>query len=573
MSHDSIDPLTPCSPIGSQGTDGQRVNAPTLTRRSLLAALAGIGIGTPVFHRALAACFDEQSMVTPEMIQQAEWIAGLQLSEEDRTKTAQAVQETLTRFQELRKAPLDYSDAPALVFNPTPGRLSEGEVSRGVDLNLRKLAIRPDNDEDLAFASVAQLSQLIRSRQVTSVELTQLYLDRLHKYDPQLKCVVSFMDEHALRQAKRADEELAEGRYRGPLHGVPWGAKDLIAYPGYKTTWGAAPFEQQELSIKATVAERLDDAGAVLLAKLSLGTLAWGDQWFRGMTRNPWDLEQGSSGSSAGSASATVAGLVGFSLGSETLGSIVSPCRRCRVTGLRPTFGRVSRFGCMTLAWSMDKIGPICRTIEDCAIVFDAIHGADGRDATAVNRPFRWSPQRDLASLTVGYLTGQKSIEERYELRTLQSLGIKLVPIQLPNSLPLQSLAIILTVESATVFDELTRNNQLDGTGLWPDSFRSGQFIPAIEYLRANRVRLRLMKEMEQLMAGIDAYVGGDDLMITNMTGHPTVVLPNEVEMRDGIEIPTMTTITGRLYGETDLLAIAHAFQQAGTAHRCRPAL
>ena len=256
---------------------------------------------------------------------------------------------------------------------------------------------------------MTSLAQLLRTRQVSSVELTKLYLERLHLFDKALNCVVTFTDDLALRQAQRADDEIAAGKYRGPLHGVPWGAKDLIAVPGYKTTWGATPFENQVLDVTATVAERLEAAGAVLLAKMSLGALAWGDGWFRGMTRNPWNPDAGSSGSSAGSASATAAGLLPFALGSETLGSIISPCRVCGCTGLRPTFGRISRFGCMALAWSMDKIGPISRSVEDCALVFDAIHGADGRDPSAVDRPFAWPSSRDVKSLRVGYFERKNS--------------------------------------------------------------------------------------------------------------------------------------------------------------------
>ncbi|MFM2096916.1 MAG: Glutamyl-tRNA(Gln) amidotransferase subunit [Planctomycetota bacterium] len=546
------------------------------TRRVILAALSAAGVGSMVFQRALAAQAEATSGVTAEMIQQAEWIAGLNLSDEDRKATAAAVQGAVARFSELRKASVDYGDPPALLFNPTPGTLSDGEIRRGaVPIDFDKPLTKPDSADELAYLPVSELSRLLRTKQVSSMELTNLYLERLHRHNEKLLCVVTFLDDLARKQAAQADEEIRAGKYRGPLHGIPWGAKDLIAYPGYKTTWGAVPFQEQVLDHKATVAQRLDDAGAVLVAKLSLGALAWGDQWFGGMTRNPWKLEQGSSGSSAGSAAATAAGLVGFTLGSETLGSIVSPCRRCGTTGLRPTFGRVSRYGCMPLAWSMDKIGPICRSVEDCAIVFDAIHGADGKDPTAVSRPFHWPAPRDWKTMRVGYIRDEKQPdEERQELKVLRELGVQLIPIQLPDSFPLQALSIILTAEASTVFDELTRTNRLEGTGLWPNSLRQGQFIPVIEYLRANRIRWRMMQEMEQVMKGVDAYVGGDDLMITNLTGHPTVVLPQGMETRDGVERPKMLTMTGQLYGEADLLALADAFQKtAGDAHRRRPAI
>jgi Asp-tRNA(Asn)/Glu-tRNA(Gln) amidotransferase A subunit family amidase len=543
--------------------------------RGVLGLLTVAGVGTPVFRRALAAQAEEGAAFTAEMIQQAEWIAGIKLSEQDREATLRTVRDRNEKLAALRSAQIGYADPPALWFNPTPGRLSEGEVRRGaVPANAQADVARPADDNDLAFLSVAELASLLRTRRISAVELTRLYLDRLHKHDATLKCVVSFTDELALRQAEQADREIAAGRYRGPLHGIPWGAKDIISYPGYRTTWGAVPFEQQQLEVKATVAERLDEAGAVLIAKLSVGALALGDKWFGGMTRNPWNTEQGSSGSSAGSAAATVAGLVGFALGSETLGSIVSPCRRCRVTGLRPTFGRVSRFGCMSLCWSMDKIGPICRTVEDCALVLDVIHGADGRDPTAVDRPFDWPARRELSSLRVGYFPEKERPDaERAELNRFKELGVQLVPIELPRTLPVDSLDTILVTEAAAVFDELTRQGRLEGIGPWPNTFRAGQFIPAIEYLRANRVRGLLMRQMEQLMQTVDAYIGGDDLMITNFTGHPTVVLPKAAESSDGVETPSMMTMTGRLYGESDLLSLAHAFQQGGGFHKLRPRL
>ncbi len=353
------------------------------------------------------------------------------------------------------------------------------------------------------------------------------------------------------------------------MHGIPWGAKDLIAYPGYKTTWGAAPFKEQVIDTKATVARRLEEAGAVLVAKLTLGALAMGDRWFGGMTRNPWDPRRGSSGSSAGPASATAAALVGFAIGSETLGSIVSPSRVCGVTGLRPTFGRVSRHGCMTLAWSMDKLGPLCRSVEDCALVFAAIHGFDGLDPSAVDRPFAWPPRRDLRTLKVGYV--EKAGAERAELRVLRDLGVRLVPIELPTKYPLGPLTLILDTEAAAVFDELTRQGVTEGLNAWPRIFRQGQFVPAVEYLRANRIRTLVMREMDDVMRQVDLYVGGNDLLLTNLTGHPTVVLPNGFRKSGDVELPTSIAFTGRLYGETELLAVAHAYQQATGHHLKRP--
>ena len=358
------------------------------TRRHLLQVLAALGIGSTVFQRALAAEADKPVAITPEMIQQAEWIAGLKLSEADRKAIIGELTRAQRQFEAMRGVKLANAVPPALAFNPAPWLPPCPEGRHGtVEPTTQAAPKKPDAADDLAFLPVTSLAALVRNRQVSSAELTKLYLERLKKYDPKLHCVVTLTDELALKQAEQADREIAAGRYRGPLHGIPWGAKDLIAYPGYKTTWGAAPFKEQTLDVKATVARRLEAAGAVLVAKLTLGALAMGDLWFGGMTRNPWDPKQGSSGSSAGSASASVAGLVGFALGSETLGSIVSPCRVCGASGLRPTFGRVSRHGCMTLAWSMDKIGPIARSVEDCALVFGAIHGFDGLDASRRGPP------------------------------------------------------------------------------------------------------------------------------------------------------------------------------------------
>lgn len=547
---------------------------PSLSRRQLLAALGGIGVGSTTFQRALVAQVEPAGVVTPEMVRQAEWIAVLKLSDEDRKTVASSLTLLLRDFATLRALKLDNSVPPAIQFHPAGQYATDTPQPRGsVTLTESAAPKRPESAETLAFLSVRELAALIRSRQVSSVELTKLYLARLRQYDPALLCVVTLTEETALKQAELADREIAAGRYRGPLHGIPWGAKDLIAYPGYPTTWGATPFKERKLDTKATVARRLDEAGAVLVAKLTMGALAQGDRWFGGITRNPWNPKEGSSGSSAGPASAVAAGLVGFAIGTETLGSIISPCIRCGTTGLRPTFGRVSRYGCMTLAWSMDKVGPICRGVEDCALVLGAIHGADGLDTTAVDRPFSWPLRRDLRSLRVGYVEGKEPMKARRELAVLRDLGVQMVPIKLPDKLPVTAIRHILTAEAAAVFDDLTRQGITEGLNTWPRTFRLGQFIPAVEYLRANRVRTLLMREMEEVMRQVDLYVGGNDLLITNLTGHPTVVLPSGVVKRDGVEVPGALTFSGRLYGETELLAVAHAYQQATGDHLKRPAL
>jgi Asp-tRNA(Asn)/Glu-tRNA(Gln) amidotransferase A subunit family amidase len=545
------------------------------TRRHLLKVLAGLGVGSAVFQRALAADAEKAVTVTPEMVQQAEWIAGLKLAEADRKSLASDLTQALRQFETMRAVKLPNHVPPALAFNPAPWLPPSREGRRGTAEPIGRAAPKkPETADDLAFLPVTSLAALVRGRQVSSVELTRLYLERLRKYDPTLHCVVSLTEDLALKQAEQADREIAAGRYRGPLHGIPWGAKDLIAYPGYKTTWGAAPFKEQSLDTKATVARRLEEAGAVLVAKLTLGALAMGDRWFGGMTRNPWNPSQGSSGSSAGSASAAVAGLVGFALGSETLGSIVSPCRVCGASGLRPTFGRVSRHGCMTLSWSMDKIGPIARSIEDCALVFGAIHGFDGLDASAVDRPFSWPCPRDLRTLKVGYFEGGgKPADQRDDLRVLRDLGVKLVPIKLPDKLPVVAIQMILGTEAAAAFDDITRQGVTEGLNSWPQTFRRGQFVPAVEYLRANRIRSLVMQEMEEMMAAVDLYAGGNDLLLTNLTGHPTAVLPNGFRKAGETEVPDSIKFTGRLYGETELLAVAHAYQQATGHHLRRPQL
>lgn len=546
-----------------------------LNRRQWVNTLAGLGIGTGTFHRALATQVTSQSpaatAVTAEMIQQAEWIAGVTLTESERKRLVSAMTQQLRSFEQLRKVEVPNHVPPALVFQPIGAHEGPRELS-SISLIMPHSVNKPSTDDELAFSSVITLSHLIRIRKISSRELTQFYLNRLKQYNPALLCVISFTEDLALKQAEQADNEIAQGNYRGPLHGIPWGAKDLIAIPGFKTTWGAGPFKEQSLNMKATVASKLEEAGAVLVAKLSLGALAMNDGWFGGQTRNPWNNKQGSSGSSAGSASATSAGLVGFALGSETLGSIVSPSTRCGTTGLRPTFGRVSRVGCMALAWSMDKIGPLARTVEDCAFIFNAIQGHDPEDPSTVDKGFRYPSSRSLASMRVGYVANNRKIEEREELRALQELGVQLVPIKLPSNVPVNALYSILTAEAGAAFDDLTRKGIKEGIGTWPATFQQAQFIPAVEYIRANRVRTLLMQEMEKCIADVDLYVGGNDLILTNFTGHPQVVMPFGFrKSSDGTETPGAITFTGKLFGESDLLTVAHAFQMKTGYHLRHP--
>lgn len=575
----------------------------TLTRRRLLTILSTGGTASVVFGRALLTLAQDKVEVTEEMIRQAEWIAGVNYTDEQRKLVREGLEETHEHFATIRQIDLDNGVSPALRF-ATARSNDESDARREnfVSLSQPWSASRPTSDLDLAFAPLTELAKLIRSRQVSSVELTRLYLDRLRRYDPLLECVVTYTEELALRQAQRADREIALGRYRGPLHGIPWGAKDLLAVPGYRTSWGAKPYENQVRKENATVVARLEEAGAVLVAKLTLGALAWGDVWFGGKTKNPWKPSQGSGGSSAGPGSATAAGLVGFAIGSETRGSILYPSTRCGVTGLRPTFGRVSRYGAMALSWSLDKLGPMARSVEDCALVFGAIHGTDGLDPTAVDRPFHWPFRRDVRTLRVGFVEDafeedrtaevedgerKKGLQEwqlfdRKSLTVLRDLGFELIPIRLTGTYPVRTLNFlidsILDTEAAAAFDELTRSGR-DGllvrqiARAWPNVFRKAQLIPAVEYIRANRIRTLVMQEMEEVLTDVDVYVSptftGGNLSLTNLTGHPTVVVPNGFRSTDGT--PTSITFTGRLFGETEALAVAHAYQQATDFHLKRP--
>jgi len=441
------------------------------------------------------------------------------------------------------------------------------------------------------------LGVLLRKREIKSLELAKLCLERLKKYDPILHCVVTLTEDLALEQAARADKEIASGKYRGPLHGVPWGAKDLLAVRGYKTTFGASPYKDQTIDRNATVCERLTEAGAVLVAKLTLGALAMGDRWFGGQTKSPWDPrnpDQGSSGSSAGPAVAVAAGLVPFAVGSETRGSIISPASRCGVTGLRPSFGRVSRHGAMALSWTMDKIGPLCRTAEDCAIVLHAIQGPDGRDNTVLDVPFVWDAGRDIRKLRVGYLKSdvEKEVPDdpknpdrarrareaqamtKASLETIRGLGAKPVPVDLPK-LGSGPMDFLLTTEAAAAFDDLVRGDSLDlmsaepERSAWVGSFRLHEFVPAVQYIQANRARFRLMEAYHEFFKDMDVLVGSA-LGPTNLTGHPEIAFPHGFDSKGQ---PAVLRLTGKLFGDADILLLAHAFQRRTDFHRKRPKL
>jgi Asp-tRNA(Asn)/Glu-tRNA(Gln) amidotransferase A subunit family amidase len=617
---------------------------PMLDRRRFLSACSGLGLGGTLFPGVLWAQAQSQgaAKITKEMIDHAAAIADVPIPEEAKDMMLDNLNERAKSYDAIYALHIPNSVAPCLIFDPVvPGMKFETErrPSRISKVSAIAAVGAPKNLEEVAFASVRELAELVRTKKVSCVALTEMYLERLKRYDPTLKFVVTLTEERALAQAKAADRDIAAGKYRGPLHGLPWGAKDLLAAKGYRTTWGAGGFENQTIEEDATVVKRLDEAGAVLVAKLTLGALALGDNWFGGVTRNPWHTGQGSSGSSAGPASATAAGCVAFGIGSETLGSISSPSTRCGCTGLRPSFGLVPRTGAMALSWSMDKLGPICRAVEDCALVLEAIYGPDGADTSVKNAAFRWDAELDWRKLRVGYLKGdfeprpseqaqatteepavtpeeQKKRDEQKRRREaararaeydrkyndaalakLREMGVTLIPLEMPK-FPYQSMVTMLSAEGAAAFDELTRTGKdklltSQKAFDWPNSFRSARFIPAVEYIQASRARRMAMDAVAKVFEGVDVIVaptnGGEQLVITNLTGQPSVILPNGFRGEDAPKPPTddpsdfqnaggpgtpvSLTFLGKLYGEAKLLAFAKAYQDATGFHRKHPEL
>jgi Asp-tRNA(Asn)/Glu-tRNA(Gln) amidotransferase A subunit family amidase len=622
----------------------------TLDRRGFLAACSRAGITSallPGVLYTLATQAQEPSeaskpaelpKITPEMIDQAAELAGVgPFTAEQKKLMLEGLNGQRDAYEPIRALKMANSVPPAFVFHPlvpgerTPARqiVLQGESAKPFDFSSGRI-------EDLAFESVANLGTLLRTRKVTSLDLTRMYLARLKRYDPKLHFVITLTEERALAQAKAADAEIAGGRYRGPLHGIPWGAKDLLAVKGYPTTWGAGGFEHQSIDEDATVVQRLDAAGAVLVAKFTLGALAMGDKWFGGRTRNPWNPAQGSSGSSAGSASAVSAGCVAFAIGSETLGSISSPSTRCGTTGLRPTFGFVPRTGAMALSWTMDKLGPIARTVEDCAIVLEAIHGPDGKDGAAIQADFHWDPRKGLFNFRVGYLKSEfdpppplklaeakpgETVEERkkreeknalmkeararrdydrrYDLAALdklRSMGLKLTPLELPK-LPWDAMSYLLTAEAAAAFDDLTisgRDKLLTEQGVedWPNDFRIARLYPAVEYIQANRARTLGIQQVNALFDQVDIIVTpstNTQLTATNLTGHPALILPNGLRGADappppkiddgdsddigGPGTPVSLTFLAGHFQDAKLAAFASAYQQATGFHKLHPKL
>jgi Asp-tRNA(Asn)/Glu-tRNA(Gln) amidotransferase A subunit family amidase len=528
-----------------------------------------------------------QDSITTRDVMSAEKIIGLTFSEPQRDSMLGDLKYRRDSYIKMRSVQIPYNIMPAVLFNPIPTgmKLPTGKSKFAPD-GVKNISL-PKNMDDLAFYSVGELASLIRTRKITSEELTKFYIARLKKYTPMLHCVITLTEQLALEQAKRTDKEITAGHYRGPLHGIPYGAKDLLSKKGFPTTWGSVPYEKQEFDQDATVIKKLEEAGAVLVAKLSMGELAMDDVWFGGMTRNPWDTTQGSSGSSAGSASATAAGLLGFTIGSETWGSIVSPSTVCGTTGFRPTYGRVSRVGAMALSWSMDKLGPICKTVEDCALVFNAIYGSDEIDPTIYDVPFSYEPKKiSMKKLRIGYVkTDFDSVTDGKEfndsaIAVLKKLGATLVPIELPKY-PIGSISFILDAECSASFDELTRSRKdslliLQGKGNWPNIFRASRFLSATEYVQANRVRTMIIQEMDKLIKenNIDLYIApsleGDNLLLTNLTGHPSVTVPNGFNKKG---LPVSFTFTGKLFEEGTLLAVAKKYQDATTHHLKHPIL
>ncbi len=526
----------------------------------------------------------DEEKITIALVKQAQKIIGLDFTDAEADSMLENLEGQRKSFAALRKLNIPNSVPPALNFNPVPvayqypDKANYFKISSGAGTKL------PADMEKLAFYKITELAELIRTKQISSVELTRYFIGRIKKYDPALLYAITITEERAMKQARKADAEIVSGKYRGLLHGIPFGAKDLLAAKDYKTTWGSVAYKEQRVDLDATVISRLENAGAVLIAKMTLGELAMGDVWFGGKTKNPWDLKRGSSGSSAGSASAVAAGCLPFAIGSETLGSIVSPSTECGATGLRPSFGRISKYGAMALSWSMDKLGPITRSVEDCAIVFNAIQGADGKDLSVISAPFNYtSPlSTSLKGIRIGYIRSEfsrkyaNSSNDSISLIKLKELGAELVPFELPV-LPYNDMLIVLSAEAGAAFDELTLSNRDDllvqqHKKAWPNGFRSSRFIPAVDYIHANRARTMLIDQLNEKMKAVDLFIApsfGQNLRATNLSGHPCVVLPNG--FRNGL--PGSITFTGQLFGEGKLLRIAMAYQKATAFNEVHPAM
>ncbi len=538
--------------------------------------------------------------VSTQTFVEAEKLVQLEMPPKDIAQAAGNWQQSLAAVYERRTGPrklaIEETVAPATTWNPTLPGMSSGPAKSSFVASAHAAGKLPERDADIAFAPVTSLAAWIKSRQITPERLTDIYLKRLETFDPKLKCVITLTREHALQQARAADKEIAAGKYRGPLHGIPWGAKDLLDTAGIATTWGAEPYRDRVPAKDAAVTAKLNEAGAVLVAKLSLGALALNDVWFGGETKNPWLLEEGSSGSSAGPGAAVAAGLVAFAIGSETQGSIVSPSMRCGVTGLRPTFGRVPRTGAMTLSWTCDKLGPMARSVEDTMLVLDAISGHDAGDMGSVASKLEFDAGASVAGLRVGFIPAWMKAApatdvDRAALETAKKLGMKVVEVSLPDW-PYDSLNIILFAEAAASFEELTLSGKLDELKMqvpdaWPNTFRQSRFLSAVDFVQADRLRRKVALEMERVFREVDLLLvpslRDEFLVITNFTGHPSLTLrAGFVEVAEARSdwapdpknplpkfspprrVPHGVTLVGRLFEEGTMaqagIAMEHAF-------------
>ncbi len=535
----------------------------------------------------LSACsyasFSQDSL-TKKDLPGAERVIGLQFKEFERDSLFDEVKNMVKEMDKMRQYPLNNSIPLSAWQNPVLPGMTFITTQHPVTWHISKNIPLPHNTNELAFYSIPELSSLIKNRKISSVELTKFFIDRLKKYGDTLQCIISLTEDIAMKEAVQADKEITAGRYRGPLHGIPYGLKDLFSVKGTLTTWGAAPYKEQSIDNNAYVYTKLKEAGAVLVAKFTLGALAMGDYWYGGRTKNPWNLKRGSSGSSAGSAAATVAGLVPFAIGTETWGSIISPATQCGATGFRPTFGSISRTGAMALSYSLDKPGPLTRSAEDAAIVFHYLHGTDGKDQAAVNMPFNYTGKADFSNLKIAYAknyfdAGDTSGNELKTLEEYKKLGAKLIPIEFPDSAVyhFDIMSLIISAESAAQFDGFTRGELDDmmtrqGKYDWPNQFRSARFIPAVEYINAYRHRYILMQKVNEVISKYDVIIlptyGGNQVAITNLTGHPAICFPTGFNKNN---LPTNITLIGNLYSEATLLAVAKAFQDATAYDNMHP--
>lgn len=528
------------------------------TRESASADLTGAG-------QAAAPATD----ITLEDLKAVERIVGLEFTDQERKEALGELKANRASFIKAHSTEIPFTTDPMTVFTPVIAGSAPGKVKAKPSARPKTAA---KTGSDLAYASIADLGQMLRLGQTTSVELTRFFLDRLKKFGGNLLCVITLTEDLAMKQAERADKELKAGHDRGPLHGIPCGVKDLFATKGYVTTWGADPYKNQQFDFDATVVEKLDAAGAVLVAKLSMGALAMDDIWFGGKTKNPWNMAQGSSGSSAGSASAVAAGLLPYAIGTETFGSITSPSLRCRVTGFRPSYGRVSRYGAMELSFTLDKIGPICREVEDCALVFAAICGHDPRDPSSVSRPFSYPKKVNLKKLKVGFLGTEEEMAKDPAAKILLDLGVTVKAHKL-TEVP-ANVYIILDVECSSAFDKFTRTTQIRElkNSLWPQTFRGARYIPAVEYITAQRTRTLAMTKFEEEFGDYDALLAdglGPAIAHSNFGGHPQIMLPwGDNGKGDSVG----RSLVGRLYEDDKLLALAKALQDRADFHHRRPA-